>query len=66
MTAHSGRAADLPDGSVVADSETAYIKTHPSRTAQWRGTRGGYHANWEIDQVLAQPDSQILRVGDGR
>ncbi|MEV1315421.1 hypothetical protein AB0J14_04970 [Micromonospora arborensis] len=56
------RAADLPDGSVVSGERTTYIKDHPSKTAAWRGTRGGHHRDWEVDEALTA-GAQVLRVG---
>lgn len=63
-------AADLPDNSIVVGPtsngrEVVYIKNHPSKTAQWRGTDGGYHGNWAIDEALRYDEATILRVGVG-
>ncbi len=58
------RAADLPDGSVVADRDVVYIKNHPSKTAQWRGTNGGYVGDWRVDQALAE-GAAVVRHGYG-
>jgi hypothetical protein len=57
-------AADLPDESVVAGRTVAYIKNHPTATAQWRGTNGGFFGNWRIDEELAG-GATVLRHGDG-
>jgi hypothetical protein len=57
-------AKDLPDLSVVANPTVAYIKNHPTATAQWRGTNGGYFGNWRIDEELAC-GATVLRHGDG-
>lgn len=57
-------AADLPAGSVVASATVAYIKDHPTATAQWRGTNGGYFGDWKIDEELVA-SAEILRVGGG-
>lgn len=56
-------AADLPDGSVVYSPRTTYVKDHPSSTAAWRGTRGGYHGDWEVDEALAK-GAEIVRIGE--
>lgn len=56
------RAADLPDGSVVADDHTAWIKNHPREWAQWRGTDGGYAPDEFIDSALAD-GAMVLRGG---
>ena len=56
------KAADLPDGSVVADDNTAWIKNHPTVTAAWRGTDGGYAGNWLVDKAL-EKGAQVLRGG---
>lgn len=61
--ADSTRAADLPDRSVVATDSTAYIKTHPTATAPWRGTNGGYFADVWVDEALTA-GGRVLRVGD--
>jgi hypothetical protein len=58
------RAADLADGSVVADHRRAYIKTHPTSTAAWRGTDGGYHHDWTVDEALTN-GAEVLRDGTG-
>lgn len=64
MSDQTSRAADLPDGSVVSAELTTFVKDHPTKTAQWRGTRGGYHGNWEVDVAL-DDGAEILRVGRG-
>lgn len=55
-------AADLPDFSIVAGDYTVWIKSHPSRTAQWRGTDGGYFGDWYVDERITA-GAQVLRVG---
>lgn len=57
-------AANLPDQSVVAGHTVAYIKNHPTGTAEWRGTNGGFFGNWRIDEELAG-GATVLRYGDG-
>lgn len=57
------RAADLPDGSVVSADHTTYVKDHPSKTAAWRGTRGGHHGDWAVDKALTD-GAQVLRIGN--
>jgi hypothetical protein len=58
------RAADLPEGSTVATDRKAFIKNHPTLTAPWRGTDGGYHGDWSVQKAL-DAGAQVLRVGDG-
>lgn len=55
-------AADLPDGSVVAENNVVYIRNHPTRTAPWRGTNSGYFGDQHIDEVLAAGGT-VLRYG---
>lgn len=57
-------AADLSDGSVVADADRAFIKNHPTPTAPWRGTDGGFHGNWAVDKALTG-GAVVLRDGTG-
>lgn len=57
-------AAELPDGSVVANEKKAFIKNHPTPTAPWRGTDGGYHPNWSVDEALTN-GATLLRRGTG-
>lgn len=59
------RAADLPEGSVVADAGMAYIK---GRDEWWYGTgltRHYPYPNPEIDGRLAD-GANVLRVGNGQ
>lgn len=63
------KAADLPDSTIVVGQaasgrEVVYIKNHSSSTAPWRGTGGGYHGDWVIDDAL-EAGGTVLRVGDG-
>lgn len=58
-------AAELSDGSVVADHRRAFIKNHPTTTAAWRGTDGGYHGDWSVDEALAN-GAIVLRDGTGK
>lgn len=60
----STKAADLPDGSIVATRTTVYIKTHPTKWAQWRGTNGEHAPDPFIDSDLAD-GATVLRVGYG-
>lgn len=46
------KAAELPDGSVVANDKHAFIKTHPSSYAEWRGTTGGWYRDEQIDDEI--------------
>ncbi|GAA0494040.1 hypothetical protein Ade02nite_20780 [Paractinoplanes deccanensis] len=57
------KAADLPDGSVVANNKHAFIKTHPTRTAQWRGTNGGFFGDWYIDELFTEGKTTVVREG---
>lgn len=62
MTVFSGRAADLPVGSVVATSEDALIKG----SAAWTCTFDDLpYSDAGIDEVLTR-GAAVLRVGDGR
>jgi hypothetical protein len=56
-------AADLPNGSVVADDASAWFKVQPNG---WQVTGHGpaaddRHIDWQI-----QRGAQVLRAGDGR
>ncbi len=59
---HSIVAADLPDGSIVAARDRVWIRTHPTPTAPWRNTYGGYSGDWEVDKALAA-GAVVLRMG---
>lgn len=59
-------AAELPDDTVVivapSDSKpwpnrrtVAYIRNHPGRDTQWRGTDGSHMWDQQITEMLAQP-----------
>lgn len=56
------KAVDLPDGSVVANDFHAFIKTHPAKYSQWRGTTGGFYPN-ELVQKELYNGAAVLRVG---
>lgn len=56
------KAADLSDGSVVANDFHAFIKTHPSKYSQWRGATGGFYPN-ELVQKELDNGAVVLRVG---
>jgi hypothetical protein len=56
------KAADLPDGSIVANENKAFIKNRPTRDSQWRGTDGSYARDWFIDDLLAE-GAVVLREG---
>jgi hypothetical protein len=58
------KAADLPDGSVVADNKQAFFKNHPSANSPWRGTSGGHFGDWKVDDALAD-GAVVLRHGYG-
>lgn len=47
------KAADLPEGSVVADARIAWIKNQPRDRAQWSGTDGSFTPDSEIDNRLS-------------
>ena len=64
MGAYSGRAADLPEGSVVANAGSAWIKRSPG-TSPWRSTAGIYVPDELVDEALSR-GADVLRVGDGR
>jgi hypothetical protein len=57
-------AADLPDGSVVASTEHAFIKDHPDHDRQWSCTDGETANDEEIDRYLSL-GATVLRVGTG-
>lgn len=57
-------AADLPDGSVIADSGHAYIKNRPSPTAAWTSTNGGWLHDKYVQEAL-DAGAQVLRHGTG-
>jgi hypothetical protein len=63
-SAEPARAADLPDGSIVAQRGAVYIKNRPSTYSQWCSTRGAYLADSIIDQYLHE-GATVLRVGYG-
>jgi hypothetical protein len=56
------KAADLPDGSVVANDRAAFIKTHPTKDSPWRGTDGSYAGDWYVDSLLGR-GAVVLREG---
>ena len=56
------KAADLPEGSVVANDKHAFIKTHPSKNSEWRGTSGLYCGDWYVDELLSD-GAAVLRRG---
>jgi hypothetical protein len=58
-------AADLPDGSIVATADKAYIKNHPTPDAPWRGTNGGRHGDWQVQEALQSGEATVVRIGDG-
>lgn len=58
------KAADLPEGSVVANERHAWVKSHPSAHSQWRGTSGGYYPDELVDKELAA-GAMVLREGQG-
>jgi hypothetical protein len=50
---------------IVATRDTAYIKNHPTATAQRRGTNGGYFCDALMDDYLSA--AAVLRPGhDGQ
>lgn len=64
------RAANLPVGSVVANSRTAWIKTRHHGYGPWRSTYGSTLTNSQMDDELAGGPggfdlAVVLRVGTG-
>lgn len=64
---YSGRAADLPEGSVVKVGMTEWTKyqvvTDPDRSA-WETDMKDRRPDWYIDRLLAN-GALVLRVGTG-
>lgn len=58
------RAADLPDGSVVANHRKAWIKNHPALHYPWSTTDGSVGQDHNVDDALAN-GATVLRVGTG-
>jgi hypothetical protein len=59
----------LPNGSVVATDDHAWIKhfDRHRRSTPWRSTHGGsYCADDVIDVLLAHEGATVLRLGIGR
>jgi hypothetical protein len=56
------KAVDLPDDTVVAFGSTVWIRNHPSKRTQWRGTNGGHFDDAYIDDRLAD-GAVVLRLG---
>jgi hypothetical protein len=56
------RAADLPDGSVVANAAKAWIKTRPAGDTQWCTTAGSHEHDVHVDRALAD-GATVLRYG---
>jgi hypothetical protein len=55
-------AADLPDGSVVANADQAFIKNNPSQTAQWTSTAGGWLHSKYVQEAIDR-GAVMLREG---
>ncbi len=62
--AAEARAADLPEGSIVASRIKVWIKTFPSDYSDWRATTGAYEHNRYVDEALAS-GATVLRHGYG-
>lgn len=59
------RAADLPEGSVVATEQVAWIKEARFIDVPWTcSQRGELVGNRDVDRALAD-GAQVLRVGTG-
>ena len=57
------RAADLPEGSVVATSEYALFRVMDGIGAVWHSTKNGRrHTDEDVDQML-EYDARVLRHG---
>lgn len=59
------RAADLPEGSVVATEDRAWIKSNPWPLYPWNGSDGSEYDDQMVDEALAN-GAQVLRVGTGK
>ena len=59
------KAADLPEGSVVATTKFALFRVVDGVGSVWHSTKSGRRHNDEgVDQML-QHDAEVLRVGYG-
>lgn len=58
------RAADLPEGSIVANRDKVWIKNHPSHYCPWRSSYGSHEYDVHVDQALAD-GATVLRHGYG-
>lgn len=56
------KAADLPDGSIVADADRAFIKNNPTPWAQWCVTNGAYLSDSQVEDAL-NAGATVVRVG---
>ncbi len=60
------RAADLPVGSIIANSHTAWIKTDAaSGFGSWLATGEELNTYTFVPQEALNEGAQVLRVGDG-
>ncbi len=60
------RAADLPEGSIVATRNKVWIRNWPSRTAAWRCSDGGRYNDVVLQRDLdAYAEVHVLRLGYG-
>lgn len=57
------KAADLPDGSIIATRYEAFIKDWPRHDMPWTGTTNGAVPDWYIDTALEKRGAQVLREG---
>lgn len=58
-------AAELPDGSVVASRNEAFIRDWPGDNLPWSGTMNEAVDDAFVDMLLARPGTSVLRVGYG-
>lgn len=56
------KAAELPEGSVVANKVTVWIKNNPSEWSQWTGTTGGHYSNTHLQEAI-DAGAVVLREG---
>jgi hypothetical protein len=62
----TAKARDLPDGSVVASTDTAYVKVRVNRGEPWFVTGCDWRAPDEyVDEKLRSGEVVVLRTGDG-
>ncbi len=57
------KAAELPEGSVVATDIAAFIRIDAD--PPWRSTYGSHVGDWKVDQALQIRGATVLRHGYG-